>query len=477
MLWVILGLFTFIFQIAIILIAEFRHPSKSIAWLMVLFMLPIIGFVIYYFMAKEYKRRLKMRRTDRELKKAGVDRFIPHSHIVRQIHELHNPNIHKELRLFGLLQHIPNSPITMCNETKLYTNGNELFELMFRALRNARHHIHMEYYILRADQIGQALKHLLITKAKEGVEVRLLYDGIGSYHLSDAYLRDLEQAGVECRVFLPPSIAFFDKRMNYRNHRKITVIDGQLGFLGGFNIGDEYLGRDSSVGYWRDTHIQLKGDAVYFLQRTFLMDWAFVSRQYLFHRSELFPEHDSGGHEHIQIIASGPDNQMDTILNVFFSAISAAKQRIYITSPYFIPDHSIFIALKTAAISGVDVRILIPMVPDSKLVHYASLSYLEELMQAGVRFYRYTKGFIHAKTLVVDQMLATVGTANMDMRSFFSNFELNALIFDTHTIDQLELDFLSDLKESEEVHYNDFVKRSRFQKSKEVLARLLSPLL
>jgi cardiolipin synthase len=477
MIWIIIGLLVFIFQIATILMIEFRHPSKSVAWILVLFILPLIGFVMYYFMAKEYKHRKRVKRTDKRLKREDWNHYIDNSHIVRDVHEIRNPDIHDEFRLFGLLQNIPASPITKCNQTMIYRDGPETFKAMFELLRQAKHHIHMEYYILRSDHMGQELQDILIEKAKQGVEVRFLYDGVGGYHLPSSYLKRFRDGGIDCRSFLSPFIAFFDKRMNYRNHRKITVVDGKVGFLGGLNIGDEYVGKNPKYGYWRDTHMQIRGDAVHFLQRTFLTDWAFVSGEQLFQREELFPEHDCAGEEQVQIVASGPDNQLETILEVYFSSLSTAKYQIYITSPYFIPDHSIYMALKTAAVSGVDVRIIIPKVPDSRLVHNASLSYLEELMRAGVKFYCYTRGFIHAKVLIVDQRLASLGTANMDMRSFFSNFELNALMFDTQTIDRLKSDFMNDIKDSEPINYNEFESRSRLQKGKEVISRLLSPLL
>lgn len=400
-----------------------------------------------------------------------------HAHVISESEQLRNDEMRRAERLFRLLQHIPASPATSCNKVILYSSGPETFEDMFHVIREAKHHVHMEYYIWREDDIGGKLKQLLIEKARQGVEVRIICDGIGSYKLDHQYIQSLKHEGVECHVFLPPTIAFFDKRLNYRNHRKITIVDGQAGYLGGLNIGDEYVGKDLKYGYWRDTHMKIEGDAVYFLQQTFLTDWAFVSGHALFHRSELFPLHDCIGEDQVQIVASGPDQDLDTIVDVFFSVCGTAKRRIYMTSPYFIPDHGIFLALKTAATSGVDVRIIIPQEPDSKLVYLASLSYLEELMQAGVQFYQYTQGFLHAKTLIVDELIAVAGTANMDMRSFYSNFELNALIYNTTTIRELEKQFMLDLQASKRIDPYQFAGRSRMQKGKEVLARLLSPLM
>jgi cardiolipin synthase len=477
MLWIVIALLVFIFQIATILIMEFRHPSKTIAWLVILFILPIIGFVMYYFLAKEYRQKKKIRDRGGKITKSIREHICTHSRVVEEVHELVNGHMHHQDRLFGLLKNLPDSPITKCNETTILTNASDTYEAIMRELEIADNHIHMEYYTIRSDNIGKQFQRLLIKKALQGVKVRLIYDGVGSYELDKQFLAELKEAGVEFRSFLPPWFALFDKRINYRNHRKIVIVDGKVGFVGGINIGDEYLGHDPRMGFWRDTHIRIKGDAAYYLQHTFLRDWDFVSGERLTEAVRYFPPHDCPWHEQVQIISSGPDTNWDGILEMFFAALTSATRRIYITSPYFIPDTSIAIALKTAALSGVDVRVILPGVADSKFVKWASLSYVDELMQAGVRFYQYKQGFVHAKVMIIDRLFATVGTANMDMRSFFSNFELNAVMFDEKTIDRLEVDFVNDIKHSKEMISSEFEQRSRFQKSMEVFARLLSPLL
>jgi len=322
---------------------------------------------------------------------------------------------------------------------------------------------------------------LLIKKAKEGVKVRVLFDGVGSYQLSNSYIRELQQAGVETSSFLPPFIAFIDKRINYRNHRKVVVVDGKVGFLGGINIGDEYLGKNPQLGYWRDTHLRLEGDSVHEIQRTFLQDWKFSRKHRLSHKQTLedslfFPKYEGKERNLVQVVNSGPDTPWDSILEMYFAAISSAQERIYIVTPYFIPDPSVFMALRTAAVSGVDVRIIIPGVPDTRMIHWATLSYLEELLQVGVRFFQYQKGFIHSKVIIIDHIMASVGTANLDMRSFFSNFELMACLFDLEHIEKLEHDFKLDLQNSEEIMLDTFQRRSKFLKMREIFARMLSPL-
>ncbi|OPH53159.1 cardiolipin synthase [Paenibacillus ferrarius] len=474
MVWVVIILLLFIFQTATILIGEYKRPAKTVAWLLVLFIFPIIGFIMYYFMAKEYSQRKMVRRKGRR-KMSEMKHQWMGSNGSDAVFGKGKYELFEDTRLCGLLYNIPGSPITMRNRTEVLTNADVTYEAMLQAIEVAQKHIHFEFYTIRDDEIGLKFQDALIRKAKQGVQVRVIYDGVGSYSLSKAYINKFKQAGVGIHPFLRPLIAFFDKRMNYRNHRKIIVIDGLVGFLGGINIGNEYLGADPKLGFWRDTHLKLYGDSVYYLQQTFMTDWLFVSGERLMD-STMFPEHNEPKASLAQVISSGPDAHWDAIQEMFFAGIVAAKKRVYMTTPYFIPDPSITMALKTAVISGVDVRIILPYKADSRIVQYASRSYLLELMQAGVQFYLYRKGFIHAKVMIIDHLMATVGTANVDMRSFFSNFEINAVMFDTAIIERLEDDFFMDLKESKELKLAEFEQRSRLEKGKEIIARLLSPL-
>lgn len=475
MIWVVCVLLLFIFQTATILIGEYKRPSKTVAWLVVLFIFPIIGFLMYYFLAKEYTQRKTVRRKGRRRSSETRHQWSGmSSHNQERMEESHYP-LFEDSRLCGLLHNIPGSAISPNNRVQVLRNADITYEAMLKAIEKAEKHIHFEFYTIRHDGIGNRFQEALIRKAMQGVKVRVIYDGIGSYSLRTAYINRFKQAGIEIYPFLRPLIAFFDKRMNYRNHRKIIVIDGLVGFVGGINIGDEYLGGDPKLGFWRDTHLMLHGDSVYYLQTTFMTDWLFVSGERLADDS-MFPEHHESKTSMVQVISSGPDAYWDAIQEMFFAGIVAAKKRVYMTTPYFIPDASITMALKTAVLSGVDVRIILPYKADSGIVQYASRSYLLELMQAGVQFYLYRKGFMHAKVMIVDYMMATVGTANVDMRSFFSNFELNAVMFNRDVIDRLEADFWADLKESDELKLAEFEQRSRLEKGKEVIARLLSPL-
>lgn len=476
MLWIIMVLLLFIIQIVTIILAEYRHPSKTIAWLVILLIFPLIGIVMYYFMAQTYRHKRKTKRKEQEWMKAIRYDLVKKAQLPDTEAIPLNTGINQE-RLFKLLYKLPGCAICKYNTVTIYAETRDTFKAMKAAIKGAKDHIHFQFYTIRDDQIGGEFQQLLIQKAREGVQVRVLYDGMGSYKLPRSYINELSGAGVEVYSFLPPLIAFLDKRLNYRNHRKIVVVDGIVGFFGGANIGDEYLGGNPKLGYWRDTHVGVEGNAVRFLQNTFLTDWCFASGVALTD-TKYYPELEhKGNNQSVQVVTSGPDEQRDAILQVYFAAITTAEKCIYITTPYFVPDPSLNMALKMAAISGIDVKVIYPLVPDSALVHLASLSYMEELMQAGVSFYQYEKGFIHAKVLLVDGTIAFLGTANLDMRSFFSNFELNAVMFDGKVVAQLEKDFQQDLKDSKQMKLEEFAKRSRTEKAKEAFSRLLSPLL
>lgn len=472
--WLFFLLCLYLLQTALLLVLENRRPDKALAWMVILLVLPVAGLVLYYFLARQYrhKRRIK------QLPKGIWERLHRE---MDQLSGLYRPHPEETLeigrtpRLLGLLGNLPGAPITTGNTVEFYHEGKELFPALLEAMDRAEDHIHMEYYIIRDDRIGREFRDMMIKKARQGVEVRLLYDGIGSVGLSEEYIQRLEEAGVETGCFLPPLVALLDKRINFRNHRKITVIDGRIGFLGGFNIGDEYLGKDPKLGFWRDTHMRVDGDAVYRLQYTFLRDW-FLAKGQLPEGPRFLPELEHKGRELVQIVNSGPDSKWEVMLELYFSAIAAGEKRVWIATPYFIPEGGILLALKTAALSGADVRIILPSVPDSRVVYWASLSYLEGLLQAGVKVFLYQDGFIHAKVLIVDDKLATVGTANMDKRSLFSNFEQNAVLFDRHLVARLAGQFQLDLRRCRELEASEFKALPRWKKVREGAARLLAPL-
>lgn len=467
----------FILQIAVILLLEYRRPQRALAWIFVSFCCPPAGLLAYYFLGGEYWQSRKVGRCSTSLLREIRAHLTGQIHIVKHAQDSGNQAFEQHETLLGLLSGLSESPVTGCNKSRVLSSGREAFDAMLTAMEGAREHIHLEFYIFRDDVIGEQFQEVMIRKCRQGVKVRLLCDGLGSNRLRRSrYVRALRNAGAEVHFFLPPLSSLLDRRFNYRNHRKLLIVDGLVGFTGGLNIGDDYLGQDPKMGYWRDTHLRLEGDAVYNLQYVFLKDWRLASGDAMSH-PRFFPKHSCTERESVLIVASGPDGAIDASQEMYFAALCSAKERIWITTPYFIPDPAICRALKNAVLGGVDVRIIIPAKPDNRLVYNASLSYLENLQDAGVKFYRYTKGFMHGKIMIVDDLLATVGSANLDMRSFYSNFELTAMLLYPKRIHALASAFENDLKHSEFIDPAKFRMRGRNVKLIQGVCQLLSPLL
>lgn len=461
--------------IAFVILMENRHPSKTIAWLIVLILFPILGFFLYVLIGQNYRRKRRFKRKEAYTVGEIEDLMNMQLALVREEGYWEDKRLDEKKNLLRLTLHNSEAPFTTNNETEVLTNGEAKFEALKAALRLATDHIHLEYYIFRDDEISTEIQQILIEKALEGVEVRFIVDGVGSHSLSPRFVRAMEKAKIKFAVFYPVIFPFINK-LNYRNHRKIVIIDGKVGFLGGINVGDEYLHKDPKLGFWRDTHLKIQGDAVYFLQIIFAKDWRFLTGEDI-EDSRYFPSCCKEGDQLIQIASSGPDADWESILQVYFTAIISATKSIYITTPYLVPDESIFMALKTAAMSGVKVQIIVPAKPDHQLVFWASRAYYQELLDSGVRIFEYEKGFIHAKVLIVDDIVSSVGTANMDIRSFQLNFEINALIYDEGIAKRLLEDFHEDLKHCREIDPEIFSQRGIKQKFKESGAKLVSPLL
>ncbi|MEK5235108.1 cardiolipin synthase [Paenibacillus sp. FSL L8-0470] len=466
----------FILQIAVILMLEHRRPQRALAWLFITFCCPPAGLLFYYFLGRDYWQNRRIGKRCSPLLREIRTHVSGKIKIVKNTPDTGNPEFEGRDELLHLLSRLSESPVTGRNKCRILSSGQEAYEDMLEAMETARENIHLEFYIFRDDVTGERFKEVMIRKCRQGVKVRLLCDGLGSHKLSRGFIRTLKNAGVEVHFFLPPLTSLMDRRFNYRNHRKILVVDGLIGYTGGLNVGDDYLGKDPKLGYWRDTHLRLEGDAVYNLQYVFLKDWRLAAGDALSH-PRFFPKHSCEEQETVLIVASGPDGAIDASLEMYFAALCAARQRIWIASPYFIPDPTICRALKNAVLSGVDVRIIIPATPDNRLVYNASLSYLENLQDAGVKFYRYKKGFMHAKVMIIDDLLATVGSANLDMRSFYSNFELTAVLLQPEIITSLKSAFQNDLKHSEFIDPGKFSRRGRNVKLIQGLCQLLSPLL
>lgn len=475
----ILGYLSYLITFSVIFIGfviflENRHPTQTLTWIVVLGSFPLVGFIFYLLFGRNYRKERMYR------KKYILDKQTFHKYEADRLNV--EEDVRKmaphQMKLFKLAQNIGNSPISFASQTKVLTNGEETFSQIIEELKKAESHIHLEYYIVRNDGLGNEIKEILIEKARSGVKVRFLYDAVGSWKLSYHYLEDLRSAGVEAIAFGPVRVPIVNNKFNFRNHRKIIVIDGKVGFVGGLNIGDEYLGRTKYFGFWRDTHLMVEGEAVRTLQLIFLQDWYYMTNESLF-KEEYLPESQpmeqrEGG---LQILAGGPDNEHTVIKDIFFAMISSAKKSVYIASPYFIPDEDIFSALRIAALSGIDVRLLIPKRPDKWLVYFASRSYFPDLLDVGIKIYEYEKGFMHSKIVIVDEELASIGTSNMDMRSFHLNFEVNAFLYRTESTRSLVQDYLNDLQDSRELQKHIFSKRNIGIRLLESTTRLLSPLL
>ena len=377
----------------------------------------------------------------------------------------------------ALLLNNNKSLLTTNNRLEVLNDGSETFASLIDALRKAESFIHLEYYIFENDELGGKIADILKEKARSGVEVRFIYDDVGSWNLKRSFIRSLRDAGVQVHCFMPVVFPWLTSKINYRNHRKIVVIDGKVGYTGGLNIADRYL-RGTKHGPWRDTHLKIEGTAVNMLQLTFLADWYFATGIQLKDKDKyLMVSDDSVGDTAVQIATSGPDSDWATIMQAYFAAITKATDHIYISTPYFMPGESLLTALKVAALSGIDVRIMLPSRSDSKIVYWASRSYIAELLEAKIKVYLYNKGFNHSKIITIDNRFSSIGTANMDNRSFEDNFEVTAMIYDRNMTDRLESRFLADLDGCTRLTYRRWATRSRTDMFKESVARLFSPLL
>jgi cardiolipin synthase len=378
--------------------------------------------------------------------------------------------------LFRVARVLSRGQSTYGNSVDVLIGGDTTYELIGQAIDAAKHHVHAEYYLIRPDKTGEWFFEKLINAAARGVKVRLLCDGWGGYAIPRAWRKKLRGAGVNLTLFFPIS-SMLVHPVNLRNHRKIVVVDGRIGFTGGINIGEEYRGEMASVGKWRDTHIRIQGPAVSELQSVFLRDWFFSSRENIDY-TEYFPTFEEPiGQATIAILTSGPDTDSEAIHRIFFGAISSARVRLWITTPDFGPDRSLVVALQMAALQGVEVRIILPACSNHKVTFHAGRSFYEELIEAGVHIHEYKPGIVHAKTMVVDGKIGLVGSANMDLRSFRLNFEVHALISDAVTASALDNAFLDDLAKTEEVLLEVWRARAYHLKIIEGAARLVSPLL
>ncbi len=469
----------------IIVFFERRNPKSVWAWLLLLLFVPVLGFVLYLLVGQDFRKRKLFQLKGLE------DRM---SQMVRkQEHQIKNKEFRNhqseaedfdDLMMYNL--ETSGALVSDNNKIDIFTDGNEKFDALIEDMRKAEKFIHMQYYIIKNDVLFQRIAEVLKERAASGVQVRILYDGMGGRFTSAKCWKRLKEAGIESAEFFPPLFGRFQLRINYRNHRKIVVIDNKVAYVGGFNVGREYIDLDEKFGHWRDTHLRIRGNAVLGLQLRFIMDWNYCAKENLLERSELLEQADfleknelpmDGEGCKVQIISSGPDHPNEQIRDNYLKLISAAKKSIYIQTPYFIPDEAIFAALKVAIYSGVDVHIMIPCKPDHPFVYWATYSYIGEMVMAGAKCYTYDKGFLHSKGVIADGKAFCYGTANMDIRSFALNFEVNATVYDEEKAGEMVELFQKDLEDCTRITRDMYAGRSLWIRLREQVSRLLSPLM
>lgn len=455
-----------ILGIILVIVTENRNPLKTLPWIVLLVLAPVVGLVVYFFFGQNLsKQRIISRRTRKR--------------ITMQLEEGEHggdpelPDRYKPLAV--LLMNTLHSIPLYGSRIGVYTDGQTKMEALLSDIARARHHIHLQYYIINDDETGCRLRDALAAKAREGVEVRILYDDVGSRSAKKSFFRDMRGMGIEAHAFLHVKFPLFTSKVNYRNHRKIVVIDGRVGFIGGMNIADRYV-RGTGWGTWRDTHFRIEGNGVAGLQASFLSDWSATTKQ---HVSGLgyFPPTERFTDGILQIAPSGPFGKWRALLQADSYAIARARQRVWIQTPYYLPSDVLNTALQEAALAGIDVRLMLPARSDSKVVDLATHSYLDDMMKAGVKISFYTPGFLHSKLLVIDDMLTVIGSANMDFRSFEHNFEVNAFVYDCEFTARMAAVFEDDLTHCHTVTPAEWFTRPRTRRIAESLMRVFSPLL
>ena len=451
--------------ILVVIQSENRHPVKSLAWVTVIMLLPAVGVVLYLFFGRSIKnKRMISRRNRRRLKR--VERYRSVDMSKQDISDLSR----QEVALSGSLARTLYYP---GNDIKIFTNGTAKFASLLADIAEAKEYINVQYYIFDNDGIGRRVADALMERARAGVEVRVIYDHVGSLRTPNRFFREMSEAGVKVYPFFRVNFPSFATRVNWRNHRKLCVIDGRVGYVGGMNIADRYMDGGKTFQSWRDTHLRVTGPAVAALQYSFAVDWNFMGQPLI----EDAVADTRTGSMGAQLVTSGPTSQWSNIEFMFVRAIAGARKRIFIQTPYFVPSDALLKAVQTAALARVDVRVLMPRRSDSRMLTFASFSYIAECLRAGVKIYLYDAGMLHSKMLLIDDDITSVGSANFDFRSFEHNFEANLFVYSQEFNRRMADIFMADLKHSTRVMASQWGKRPAAQKAAESVLRLLSPVL
>ncbi len=482
--WLLLFEILYLVTILVVILRvlyDTRSGVKALAYILLIVLVPFFGVFFYFFFGINYrKRKLYSRKIDED-EVVHQKIFINISNYSEQV--LNSGLLSSEhLNLARFIRNSSSSPLTGNNVVKLLINGEAKFPELLNALENAKSHIHLEYYIYENDETGNSIADMLIKKAQQGVEVRFMYDDFGSHNLGKQFIKRLEENGIETAPFYKIKWYALINRLNYRNHRKIIVIDGKNSFIGGINISNRYRNDTQAKNdlYWRDTHLMIDGPATFYLQYMFLCDWNFCAKKKMQFGADYFPPYpkkEKITDELVQIAPSGPDSKLPVIFYSLLEAIGTARKQVLITSPYFIPGESLMDALLIAAKSGVKIKLLIPGKSDSRIVNSAARSYYKELLRQGVRIFEYKKGFVHSKVMIIDDNLSVVGSANMDYRSFDLNFEVNAMLYSKTIVQQLQAAFDNDIQQSSEINSLDWINRPKYIHLCEKITGLLAPIL
>lgn len=451
-----------------IVLSENRNPVKSLAWITVLLLFPVGGLVLYLFFGRSIKNtHMISRRNKRKLRQGE-------STVTTVIPENYTPEMRQ---LTELGRSICGATFYPDNRVEVYSYGRDKFEALFNDIRAAEEYIHLQYYIIEDDHIGRALRDALIERAKAGVRVRVIYDDFGCWGVSRKFFRSMREAGIDIHPFFKVVFPPFATRINWRNHRKLAVIDGEIAYVGGMNVADRYIDGGSKFGCWRDTHMRITGPAVAAVQYSFAVDWSFMGQSLLQEPVDMSLPKGPGEAAGLQMMRCGPTSEWSNVSLYMLKAIGNAKKRVYIQTPYFLPTDAMLSTLQAAALSRVDVRVMIPLKSDSSTLTLASYSYIMECLRAGIKIYLFEAGMLHSKTMMIDDRLSAIGSANIDFRSFEHNFEETMFIFSSEVNTTLRAQFMADLQQSTRVRASVWRRRPIIQKAKESIVRLLSPVL
>ncbi len=484
LLWVFLLPTIVLIDIVFIIIVVFferKNPSATLAWVMALVFLPVLGFILYLFLGQTYRKNrmfLIKKGQDQKLQEVirSQEAALTDEGTALQLEDQISTPLR---RMMLMLLKNNDAVLTGNNRVRVFTDGKEKFASLLSDISTATSFIHLEYYIWKDDGLGNDMRIALTERARAGVEVRLLCDGLGCAGLPRRFFDEFREAGGKVAFFFPSYFRYFNLRYNYRNHRKIAVIDGETAYIGGYNIGDDYLGLDPVWGYWRDAAIRVQGNAALTAEIRFFLDWNYAAQEdQIEYTPKYFPRIIPGGTGvPIQIVSGGPDTGFNPVKEQYLKMIDIATESVYLQTPYFIPDESVLDALRMAALSGVDVRIMMPDRPDHPFVYWAGMWYIRQLLESGVTAYTYDNGFIHAKTIVTDEVAASVGSANWDVRSFRLNFETNAVLYDSAIAKDLKEQFLKDLDVCSPITIERLDNLPWGNRVRQSVARLFSPLL